>query len=349
VIYDFSFLIVPENYFSDYQFEYPAERERISPGTWLKHLALLVATFCTTTIAALVEPFGYYVATPRGIDAVVEDPIRYLSWIPTAYSIYLIDVVYQMLFLDPSLLGIGLRFSLSLLFILFCHEMGHYVACRIYGVKATLPYFIPTPPMVAAGTFGAVIRIRSPMKTRKVIFDIGIAGPIAGFIALIPVAIAGIVTMKMQPPGPVPSDTIVFADPLLMQLIGAVFGKDVSLGIPNSYYFAAWIGMLVTALNLIPSGQLDGGHAIYAALGEKVHSWTGKIAFVVMAVLSVLGLLFYGSPSGFIVVILLGLMMRIGHPRPWDDTPIDGKRKVVALLTLVIFILCFNPIPLRIT
>jgi membrane-associated protease RseP (regulator of RpoE activity) len=182
------------------------------------------------------------------------------------------------------------------------------------------------------------------------VFDIGVAGPIAGFIALIPVAMIGISIMHMAPPGTqVHPDSIVFADPLLMKLIGAAFGKDMSLGIGNPFYFAAWMGMLVTALNLIPSGQLDGGHAIYAALGAKIHAWTGKIAFVVMASLSILGMLIYSSPSGFLIAILLGVMMRVPHPDPWDTTPLDVKRRVVAVLTLIIFILCFVPFPLQIT
>jgi len=237
-----------------------------------------------------------------------------------------------------------------LLIILISHEMGHYVACRLYGVEATLPYFIPTPPMIGpAGTFGAFIRIKSRVPTRRAILDIGVAGPIAGFIALIPVAIVGVYRMQILPPAPPTPDTIVFADPLMMKLIGVGFGKDVSLGVGNPFYFAAWMCLLVTALNLIPSGQLDGGHAIYAAAGAKIHSWTGPIAFVVMAVISVLGMLVYGSPAGFLIAILLGVMMRIPHPQPWDDTPLDAKRKVVAVLTLLIFILCFNPFPIRLT
>ena len=109
------------------------------------------------------------------------------------------------------------------------------------------------------------------------------------------------------------------------------------------------MGLLVTALNLIPSGQLDGGHAIYAAFGKRVHYWTGRIAFVVMAVLSIVGLLIYNSPAGFLLAILLGVMMQIPHPEPWDMTPLDRKRKIIAVLTLLIFLLCFVPIPLQVT
>jgi membrane-associated protease RseP (regulator of RpoE activity) len=134
----------------------------------------------------------------------------------------------------------------------------------------------------------------------------------------------------------------------MMKLLAVIFGIDLRFGIGNPFYFAAWVGLLVTALNLIPSGQLDGGHAIYAVLGAKIHYWTGRIAFVAMAVLSILGWIYFGSPSGFLIAILLGIMMRIKHPEPWDQTPLDAKRKAVAFLTLIIFVLCFVPFPIQI-
>jgi membrane-associated protease RseP (regulator of RpoE activity) len=169
-------------------------------------------------------------------------------------------------------------------------------------------------------------------------------------VALLPIAFIGVFLMKTMPAGTsIPSGTLVFADPLMMKALGFLFGKHMSLGVGNPFYFAAWMGLLVTALNLIPSGQLDGGHAMYAALGARIHSWTGKVAFAVMATLSVLGLLIYSSLAGFLIAILLGVMMRLPHPEPYDDTPLDAKRKLVAVLTLVIFILCFVPFPITIT
>ncbi|HBR57430.1 MAG TPA: hypothetical protein DEA22_08155, partial [Blastocatellia bacterium] len=114
------------------------------------------------------------------------------------------------------------------------------------------------------------------------------------------------------------------------------------------FYFAAWVGLLVTALNLIPSGQLDGGHALFAAFGESIHFWAGRLAFVLMAALSVLGFWIYNSPSGFLIAILLGVMMRFRHPHPLVDLPLDGKRKAVALITFIIFILSFSPFPIQI-
>ncbi len=323
---------------------------RPSARTWLKHLLLLAITFCTATVAGTIYPFGRNYVIPGEDPQTLIQFFEFLFALPTLYGALIVNAVMQ-LFIDPATLMYGLSFSVSLLFILICHEMGHYIACRIYKVDATLPFFIPTPPMIGpAGTFGAFIRILSPMPSRKAVFDIGVAGPIAGFIALLPVAFIGLTTMQVATPQQVASvqGGLVFADPLLMKLMASFFGIDLSFGIGNAFYFAAWVGLLVTALNLIPSGQLDGGHAIYAVLGEKVHFWSGRIAFAVMAVLSVIGLYFFNSPSGFLIAIILGVMMRIKHPQPYDQSPLDTKRKVVAILTLVIFVLCFVPFPIRI-
>jgi membrane-associated protease RseP (regulator of RpoE activity) len=339
-----------EPYLYPHEFEPVADLPPPSGTTLLRHFLFLAITFCTATIAGVIPPFGPGIAFPPLELPIWNDTALFVSWIPTIYALFLIDIVYQIVS-NSAMLIYGMSFSVPLLIILICHEMGHYIACRIYKVDSTLPYFIPTPPMIGpAGTFGAFIRIRSRIPTRRAVFDIGVAGPIAGFLALIPVALIGVWIMRTLPPGtPIPPDTLVFADPLLMKGIGLALGKDMSLGTGNPFYFAAWMGMLVTALNLIPSGQLDGGHAIYAALGERIHSWTGKLAFAAMALISVLGMLIYSSPSGFLIAILLGVMMRIPHPEPWDNSPLDTKRRVVAVLTLIIFIICFVPFPLQIT
>jgi membrane-associated protease RseP (regulator of RpoE activity) len=225
--------------------------------------------------------------------------VNFFAEAPSKYFVLVADAV-QKLFTSTEHLSYGLSFSLSLLFILLSHEMGHYVACRIYRVDATLPLFIPTPPMIGpAGTFGAFIKIKSPMPSRRAVFDIGVAGPIAGFIALVPIAIIGVATMQPASPAQLSAPGgIVFADPLMMKLIASFFNVDLARSVGNPFYFAAWVGLLVTALNLIPSGQLDGGHVLYAVLGKQVHRWTGIIAFFIMATLSVLGFLYYNSPSG---------------------------------------------------
>ncbi|MFT3742949.1 MAG: site-2 protease family protein [Pyrinomonadaceae bacterium] len=330
-----------------YQYERPSMRPTLR--TWIKHILLLGFTFCTVTIAGSIFPFGPYQTLPEADPQNLQEVLQFIFSLPAKYAFLLVDAV-RALFTLPGHLLYGLQFSLSLLFILICHEMGHYIACRIYRVDATLPFFIPTPPMIGpAGTFGAFIKILSPMPSRRAVFDIGVAGPIAGFLALLPIAIIGVMTMQpataeqlAQPSG------LLFSDPLLMRLLGVIVGKDPALSVGNAFYYAAWVGLLVTALNLIPSGQLDGGHAVYAVFGEKVHYWTGRIAFPVMATLSILGLLIYGSPSGFLVAVILAIMMRVKHPRPFDETPLDAKRKLIAFLTLLIFALCFVPFPIQI-
>ena len=317
--------------------------------TWAKHSFLLLITFITTTIAGTLYPFGRVMTLPESDPQSWAEVVDFIISIPSKYS-GIISTAVQYLVSNVDNLQYGLSFSLSLLFILISHEMGHYVACRIYGVDATLPYFIPTPPLIGpAGTFGAFIKIMSPMPSRKAVFDIGVAGPIAGFIALIPVAVIGVWTMETATPREFSAGGLIFTDPLLMRSIAFLIGTDLSLGIGNPFYFAGWVGLLVTALNLIPSGQLDGGHAIYSVMGAKVHFWTGRIAFVVMATLSILGWFYFNSPSGFLIAVLLGVMMRIRHPEPWDQRPLDAKRKVIALITLLIFILSFTPFPIQIT
>lgn len=323
---------------------------RPTARTWIKHILLLLLTLITATFAGTMFPFGSIDTLPTADPQSWSEIAQFLLTAPARYIAFLAFVATQII-THREVLIYGISFSFSLLFILLSHEMGHYIACRIYGVDATLPYFIPTPPLIGpAGTFGAFIKIMSPMPSRRAVFDIGVAGPIAGFVALIPVALIGLTTMQTATPGQITNaySPIVFSDPLMMKLLALFFGIDLHYGFGNPFYFAAWVGLLVTALNLIPSGQLDGGHAIYAVLGAKIHCWTGRIAFVVMALLSILGWFYFGSPSGFLIAILLGIMMRIKHPEPWDQTPLDAKRKAVAVLTLIIFALCFVPFPIQI-
>ena len=152
---------------------------------------------CTATIAGVLFPFGRIDSMPAADPQSLPELLDFIVTVPTRYAA-LIGTAVHHLVTDTSYLIDGLSFSISLLFILISHEMGHYVACRIYGVDATLPFFIPTPPMIGpAGTFGAFIRIKSPMPSRRAVFDIGVAGPIAGFIALIPVALIGIYQMRL--------------------------------------------------------------------------------------------------------------------------------------------------------
>jgi membrane-associated protease RseP (regulator of RpoE activity) len=339
-------MAVPERYLDDSFFEHDS---RPTARTWLKHIGFLLLTLVTTTIAGTLFPFGLIPTLPDSDPQTWPEIFQFVTSLPSRYVALVADAVY-LLFTDIKYLKYGLSFSLSLLFILISHEMGHYIACRIYKVDATLPYFIPTPPMIGpAGTFGAFIKIRSPMPSRKAVFDIGVAGPIAGFIALIPIAIIGVATMEPVTKEYAANYTgLVFSQPLFMQLIAYFSGIDLNLSSENAFYFAAWVGLLVTALNLIPSGQLDGGHAIYAVFGETFHRWTGRIAFVLMTALSIIGWFYFNSPSGFLIAVLLGVMMRIKHPEPRDRSPLGAARTAVAVLTLLIFVLCFLPFPIQI-
>lgn len=323
---------------------------RPTARTWAKHFVYFLLTFFTATLAGTIYPFGQAQHPLYELNNVLDSdwyvltlPFWFVPWLFLAAAKHLWFV-----FNDFTLLKQGLSFSIPLLCILTAHEFGHYIACRIYNVDATLPYFIPVPLISPAGTLGAVIKILSPMPSRKAVFDIGVAGPIAGFIALIPVAVIAFLTMeKVNPQEIVGESELYFSDGLLIKLFALIFGYDLNFTIPNGFYFAAWIGLLITAMNLIPSGQLDGGHALYAVFGEKIHHWTGRISFILMALISITGFVVFSSPSGFLFTILLGIMLRFPHPEPLDDSPLDFKRKVIAFLTLVIFILSFVPFPIR--
>ena len=310
---------------------------------WRLHGGLLILTILTTTLA------GIMLAAPEITpwEPPLTNPLDYLLYIPLAYLASVFALLKYTL-AHPRLIADGVAFSASLLAILFSHEMGHYLACRYYKVNATLPYFIPAPPLFIAGTFGAFIKIRSPIPTRRALFDIGLAGPLAGFVVAIPLSVVGVLTVG--PPLPPQDHLLYFNDPLLFRLIAKLAGVTLD---PNStinpYYMAAWIGLLVTSLNLMPVGQLDGGHGTFALFGARAHRLIGRVAFVVMSVLAMLGFWWHGSPSGFLYAVLLGVMMRIPHPAPHEMEPLGAKRIVIAVVTLIVFVLCFWPFPITIT
>ncbi len=336
-------------FFMNEEFSNFARTGAITPKKLALHLGLLAVTFVTTTIAGILYPFGMINTMPEDDPQSFAEVIDLVLSLPYRYG-HLVYTAVEALLTNSEYLIYGLSFSLSLLFILVSHEMGHYIACRIYKVDATMPFLIPTPPMIGpAGTFGAFIKITSPLPSRKAIFDIGVAGPIAGFVALVPVAVIGVMSAQTLDAGVQPiSGGLIFSDPLLTRIIAAAFDIDLTRTIMNPFMAAAWVGLLVTALNLIPSGQLDGGHAVFAVFGKAIHGWTGRIAFVVMALLSILGWFYFNSPSGFLITVLLGIMLRVRHPEPWDMSPLGAKRTAVAVLTLIIFILCFTPFPIKV-
>lgn len=284
-----------------------------------KYALLLLATFATTTTAGAVHYAGYrwdFVVRPVDL---------------TTFELY----------------ANGLWYSLSILAILGCHEMGHYFACRYYGVDASLPYFLPAP-LPLTGTLGAFIRIRQPIPTKKQLFDIGIAGPIAGFIVAVPVLLIGInLSRVVAIPADVQGGMMELGEPLLFKVIAWLRWGDIAEGYSINMHpmaFAAWFGLLATALNLFPIGQLDGGHISYAVLGR----WSTVITLLMVACL--IGLTFVSSSWMVWTFLTIGMLFAFGprHPRTIDeDVPLDAARKWLAVLALIMFALCFTPAPIE--
>lgn len=282
---------------------------------WL-HALLLLATLFTTTVvgASLAQSFAQHQAFDYDLNGYV-----------TAWH-------------NPAYLLTGLPFSLTLLGILLAHEMGHYLAARYYGVDATLPFFIPMPSVI--GTCGAFIRIRSAILSKKILFDIGIGGPLAGFVVLILPLIAG-VSMSQVVPGIATRGELVFGTPLILRFFEwAILGAAPADVYLHPVARAAWVGLLATALNLLPIGQLDGGHVLYAFLGER----TRLLSRIFVGVLVLMG--FFFAWSWF---FWAGLLFFFGmrHPVIIDPAPVSPVRRWLAFAALIILILSFTPTPIR--
>ena len=240
--------------------------------------------------------------------------------------------------LSPSLWSLGLPYSASLILILGSHEMGHYVACRLYRIDASLPFFIPGPPLL--GTFGALIRIRAPFTTRRALFDVGVAGPIAGFVVALPVLAYGLSLSTLLPEGAKRSGIGFPSCPLLSLALQARFpgiGPNDVVEI-HPVVVAVWVGLLATFLNLLPIGQLDGGHMLYA-LSRRAHRTVSRIGTVLLVVLGV----FLGGYH-LVVFGVIWAIIGTGHPPLLDEREgIGAARVAVAILALIIFLLCVIP------
>ena len=247
----------------------------------------------------------------------------------------------------PFVLWHGFCYSLTVLTILGVHELGHYYACRRYRVDASLPYFLPAPVLI--GTLGAFIRIRQPIPTKRMLFDIGVAGPIAGFVVAVPALFLGVSLSRVLPAVEAVDGLVVYlGEPLLFRLAEWTVWGEIQAGYRLDLHpmgFAAWVGLLATALNLFPIGQLDGGHISYAVFGAR----STLVTLVSAAVLFALA---FHSPSWIVWAVLMVVMLvALGprHPRTLDHhIPIDRTRMLVAAFALVIFVLCFTPAPIRI-
>jgi membrane-associated protease RseP (regulator of RpoE activity) len=241
----------------------------------------------------------------------------------------------------------GLPFALTIMVILLAHEMGHYLACRYYGIDATVPYLIPAPPpFMPFGTFGAVIKIRSRFPDRRQLFDVGVAGPLAGFVFIIPSLIVGLqLSTQYTFTDPI-QGTLEFGEPLIFRLAAMVFfpgEADATISL-HPIGWAAWFGMIATSLNLLPIGQLDGGHMVYGLFGARSHRIISYVTFGALV-----GISFYSWPMlGYLVFALILLFIGFRHPRPLMEFPPLGRgRFLIALIGLIVFILTFMPIPVR--
>lgn len=282
------------------------EPERIPPE-WPWNAALFVATILTTLWAGAVME-----GAP--LDLFLRAPGRLLDGVP---------------------------FSASLMGILTAHELGHYVAARRYGLHVTLPFFIPMP-LSPIGTLGAVIKMRTPIYTRRMLLDVGAAGPIAGMVVAIPVAIYGILGSEVLPTEGVAG--LQLGEPLLFKALVLLFAPahpethDLYL---SSVAFAGWIGFFVTALNMLPLGQLDGGHVVYALIG-RAQRWIARLFFLALLVIG------WWWPGWYVWTLLVLIVIRLKHPPVLDpDVTLDPRRKAAGWLAVALLIGTFVPVPFR--
>ncbi len=298
-------------------FSFP--QDTISTGRWALHWLLLGLTLCTTTLVGVVFTHSFQTNQPLYLD-------QYLS-------------VFATLQARPTLLVDGLAFSITLMTILLAHELGHYFACRYYGIDASLPYFLPFPSPI--GTLGAFIRIRSPIYTRQALFDVGIAGPLAGFVVLVPALVIGIGESKVIH-GIANRGDLIFGVPAIERIFEwiifpGVRSADILL---HPIARAAWVGILATALNLLPIGQLDGGHILYAFTGR----WHKVLSRIFVLGLVPLGIFYSHS---WLVWAALLFFFALRHPVIFDTTKLDRNRVALGLTALAIFLLTFTLAPLR--
>jgi len=292
---------------------------------WVQ-VALLIVTLLSTTIAGGC----HFLAFSQDLAS---------SDLPPA-----ITPTFMQTFGDPIFYLHGLWYSLTILAILGCHEMGHYIACLRYNVIATRPFFLPAP--VLTGTLGAFIRIKSRIPTKTALFDIGIAGPLAGFAVAVPALFIGLMLSRVDHLPQDQSGLIELGEPLLFKAAAWLVWGTVPQGSSINMHpmaFAAWFGLLATAMNLMPIAQLDGGHITYAIFGRR--SMPITIAGLVVAV----GLAYQSINWIVWAVLLIAMVFFLGPHHPptlYDDEPVDGKRVALAVVALLILIVCFTPVPI---
>ena len=292
---------------------------------WVQ-LVLLGLTLVTTTLAGGCHYYSF---------AIDLSTVNNLPADPNATSI----------FAEPLFWVRGLWYSLTILAILGCHEMGHYVACLRYGVDVTRPYFLPAP-LFLTGTLGAFIRIRSRIPNKIALFDIGIAGPLAGFVVAVPALFIGLWLSRVDRLPEDASNLIELGEPLLFRFAAWLVWGDIADGYTINMHpmaFAAWFGLLATALNLFPIAQLDGGHIAYAVFGRR------STAITIVMIGVAIGLTFVSSSwiAWTVLLVIMIVMMGPRHPPTMDeDERLDRDRLILAAVALVILVICFTPAPI---
>lgn len=333
---------MPDTYSTDYTSPFSKILELQKKKRYWLHIGLFILTFITTTIAGV-------------------------EWTTGTLGPYTIDILLK-----------GLPYSLSILFIITCHEFGHYYAAKYHQVDATLPYYIPFPPIagfINFGTMGAVIKTLSPVKSKKAMFDIGIAGPIAGFIASLIILTYGFLNVPGE--GYILSIhpdyfsreygtnglKLVFGDTILFSFFKSLFADNAQFFPPMSeiYHYpflcVGWFGLLITAMNMIPVGQLDGGHISYTMFGDKNHFKIAVIAFTLLFIFGISGLvdsvlelnLNIGWSGWLFWALVLYFIIRLKHPPIQDNEPLDRKRMILGYFSFVILLISFSPNPIMIS
>jgi len=311
------------------------------PRYWLHALLLLATCFTTLVVGARLE-FNFQNNLPA-----FRTGNEHLPFFPVEWALA-----------HPSRLLLGIPFSAALLIILLSHEMGHYLLCRHYGVRATLPYFLPAPTLI--GTLGAVIRIKAPIRSRAALFDIGVAGPIAGFVMAVAALAVAILFSKPMPRG-MPLAELQLGYPAIFSVVQYALryiepNRVITLLPLSSVYLhpiavAAWVGMYATALNLLPSGQLDGGHIVYALAprAHRVISWLAVIALVVLGAWA-----YHADHSNYSWWVWAGLItvmnvLTIRHKQAPDYPAMPGNRWGLALLAATMLVMTFTKSPFHIS
>jgi membrane-associated protease RseP (regulator of RpoE activity) len=296
---------------------------------WL-HAVLLLATFFTTLVVGSRMEDNFLHNKPVFS---LNDQASF-AFFPARWT-----------FSQPSRLLLGIPFACTLMLILLAHEMGHYLYCKHYGVYATLPFFIPAPTLI--GTLGAFIRIRSPIRSRTALFDIGIAGPIAGFLVA---SVVLFISLGLSKPviGAAPASDIELGYPLIFYLAhrliasGAPAHSVAALPLTRVYLHptavAAWVGMFATALNLLPGGQLDGGHIVFS-LAPRTHKFISRLTILILIPMAVY------SWAGWLIWAILLEISSFRHPQVADWPRVSGARAWLALFGLIMLILTLTPAP----